>query len=183
MLCWGREPSYVRRLAMRKEEIFAELIQDTAFTPCDGLYRLLETLNQQDIPVAVCSTERHRVEASVSSLGLRHYIDEIVTAEDVERCVPDPEAYAYAAQKLNRPPFRCVVVGASNSSCEAAHDLGMKCVATAGTLPPYELNAADLVVRRLDDLSFVNLKQLFREEELRCSEENEEHHDSAPSLF
>ena len=30
----------------------------------------------------------------------------------------------------------------------------------------YELTAADLVVRQLDELSFVNLKQLFRNEEL-----------------
>jgi len=36
----------------------------------------------------------------------------------------------------------------------------------AGRHPVYELTAADLVVRQLSDLSFVNLKQLFRNEEL-----------------
>lgn len=43
--------------------------------------------------------------------------------------------------------------------------VGMKCVALAGRQPVYELAAADLVVRDLSQLSFVNLKQLFAAEE------------------
>ena len=42
----------------------------------------------------------------------------------------------------------------------------MAAVVVAGRHPVYELTAADLVVRQLDELSFVNLKQLFRNEEL-----------------
>lgn len=41
----------------------------------------------------------------------------------------------------------------------------MKCVALAGRQPVYELSAADLVVRDLSQLSFINLKQLFAAEE------------------
>ena len=40
--------------------------------------------------------------------------DAIVTAEDVHRGRPDPECYLYAAQQIQRPPLRCVVVGNSN---------------------------------------------------------------------
>ena len=39
------------------------------------------------------------------------------------------------------------------------------CVAVAGRHPVFELTAADLVVRSLSELSFINLKQLFRMEE------------------
>ena len=35
----------------------------------------------------------------------------------------------------------------------------------AGRKPLYEMGAADLVVRGLDELSFINLKQLFSNEE------------------
>ena len=42
----------------------------------------------------------------------------------------------------------------------------MAAVVVAGRHPVYELTAADLVIRQLDELSFVNLKQLFRNEEL-----------------
>lgn len=50
--------------------------------------------------------------------------------------------------------------GNSNSTVEAAHDARMKCVAVASKQPVYELGAADLVVRRLDELSVVDLKNL-----------------------
>jgi hypothetical protein len=56
--------------------------------------------------------------------------------------------------------------GNSNQSVEAARECGMACVVVAGRNPVYELTAADCVVRQLDELSFVNLKQLFRAEEL-----------------
>ena len=147
------------------------MTQDIARTARDGLYRFVETLKQHSIPIALCSTERHLIYDCVQSLGLYPYVDAVVSADDVSRCAPDPEAYAYAAQKLNRPPFRCVVIGASNHSCEAAHDCGMKCVAAANTQPLYELNAADLVIKQLDELSFINLKQLFRQETFGSSQE------------
>lgn len=46
-------------------------------------------------------------------------------------------------------------------SVEAARECGMACVVVAGRNPLYELTAADLVVKQLQELSFVNLKQLF----------------------
>jgi beta-phosphoglucomutase-like phosphatase (HAD superfamily) len=52
------------------------------------------------------------------------------------------------------------VFGNSNLTVEAAHDARMKCVAVASKHPVYELGAADMVVRRLDELSVVDLKNL-----------------------
>eukprot|EP00210_Caulerpa_lentillifera_P005186 g4957.t1 len=165
VFCWGRAPHYVQKLARRKDQIFHELMKDVIPTARDGLYRYLETLKQHNIPVAVCSSESKRVFEAIENLELHDYIAEVVSSEDVGRCAPDPEAYAFAAQQLQRPTFRCVVIGASNHSCEAAHDCGMKYVAAAGSQPLYELKAADLVIKQLDEITVVNLKQLFRNEE------------------
>lgn len=135
------------------------------------------------VPVAVCSTGRC-VGADLKRLGLEAYISEVVAADDVERCRPDPEAYAYAAQRIGRPAVRCIVVGASNQSFEAAHDCGMQCVAVAGQGPLYELSAADLVVKQLQDISFVNFKQLFTlEEGIEPQVEPEEETEAAPQGF
>lgn len=49
----------------------------------------------------------------------------------------------------------------------------MQCVVVAGRHPVYELTAADLVVRQLDELSFINLKQLFRMESMVASQVGE----------
>lgn len=58
-----------------------------------------------------------------------------------------------------------MVAGNGNASVEAARDVGMAVVGVAGRTPAYDLTAADLVVRSLDELSFMNLKHLFREEQ------------------
>ena len=60
-----------------------------------------------------------------------------------------------------RPPARCIVIGNANACIEAAQDGGMKAVMVANRHAIYELAAADLVVRQLDELSIVNLKKLF----------------------
>jgi hypothetical protein len=52
-----------------------------------------------------------------------------------------------------------------SQSVEAARECGMRAVVVAGRKPLYEMGAADLVVRGLDELSFINLKQLFSDEE------------------
>lgn len=168
VLCWGRDPEQIQKLAKRKEQLFAELTQNVVPATRDGLVRLLETLKQHNIPVAVCSNERQMVYRVLEELELKEYIDVVISADDVGRCAPDPEALALAGQKLQRPPTRCVVIGSSNQSCEAAHDCGMKYVAAVtGIQPLYELNAADLVIKHLDEVSIVNLKQLFRHEEFK----------------
>lgn len=81
----------------------------------------------------------------------------------------------YAAQCIQRPPMRCIVIGDSNSTVEAAHELGMKCIVVSGNNPVWDFTAADLVVRDLSQLSFLNLKKLFGEEGLvepRLAENN-----------
>lgn len=90
-----------------------------------------------------------------------------------------------AAQQIGRPPLRCIVIGASNTSVEAAHELGMKCVVLSGTQPVYNFTSADLVVRDLSQLSFLNLKKLFAIEGLvepRSSAEGSSERPNSDSL-
>ena len=87
--------------------------------------------------------------------------------DDVRAGRPDPDVYMAASLELQRPPLRCVVIGASNAAVEAARTIGMRCVAVASRLKMYELTAADLVVKDLEALTLQNLKQLFQLEEGR----------------
>jgi len=182
VLCWGREPVYVRRLAQRKEEIYEELLGDWRPAEVAGTRDLLNTLKSHEVPVAVCSL-RNSVHDDLKRLGLESSINAVVAAEDVQRCQPDPEAYMYAAQLLKRPVARCAVIGTSIQSFEAAHECGMQSIAIAGQRPLYELRAADLVVKQLDELSFVNFKQLFTlENGIEPQVELEEEVDAAPQV-
>ena len=62
---------------------------------------------------------------TLDTLGLTATFGAIVTADDVYRGRPDPEAYLLAAQQLGRPPVRCVVVGALPCSSDLVDTLRM----------------------------------------------------------
>ncbi|KAF5746613.1 hypothetical protein HS088_TW06G00784 [Tripterygium wilfordii] len=160
VLCWSRDPVQVRKMAARKEEIY-QALQGGIYSLRTGSQEFVNVLMHYKIPMALVSTRpRKTLETAIGSIGIEEYFSAIVAAEDVHRGKPDPEMFSYAAQLLKFIPERCIVFGNSNQTVEAAHDARMKCVAVASKHPVYELGAADLVVRRLNELSVVDLKNL-----------------------
>ncbi|KAI3687547.1 hypothetical protein L1987_81244 [Smallanthus sonchifolius] len=160
VLCWSRDPSQLKRMSLRKEQIF-QALQGGVYRFRDGSKEFINVLTRYNIPMALVSTRsRKTLEEAIGAIGLNGVFNVVVTAEDVYRGKPDPEMFAYAAQLLQFIPERCIVFGNSNLSVEAAHEAKMKCVAVASKHPVYELTAADLVVRWLDELSVVDLKNL-----------------------
>lgn len=160
VLCWSRDPAQVRRMADRKEEIY-QALQGGIYSLRAGSREFVNILMHYKIPMALVSTRpRKTLETAIGTIGIEGHFTVIVAAEDVHRGKPDPEMFMYAAQLLKYIPERCIVFGNSNQTVEAAHDAQMKCVAVASKHPVYELGAADLVVRHLDELSVVDLKNL-----------------------
>ena len=160
VLCWSRDPAQVRRMADRKEEIY-QALQGGIYSLRAGSREFVNILMHYNIPMALVSTRpRKTLETAIGTIGIEGHFTVIVAAEDVHRGKPDPEMFVYAAQLLKYIPERCIVFGNSNQTVEAAHDAQMKCVAVASKHPVYELGAADLVVRHLDELSVVDLKNL-----------------------
>ncbi|KNA21128.1 hypothetical protein SOVF_046130 isoform A [Spinacia oleracea] len=188
VLCWSRDPGELRRLGLRKEEIYQRL-QGGIYSLRSGSREFVDILMTYKIPMALVSTRpRKTLEAAIGDIGIEGVFSVIVAAEDVHRGKPDPEMFIYAAQLLKFIPERCIVFGNSNQTVEAAHDARMKCVAVASKHPVYELGAADMVVRHLDELSVVDLKNLaavespeFQEPELEMEEEIEEDRSSRPT--
>lgn len=160
VLCWSRDFKQVKRLAARKEELYEEM-QGGMYRLLPGSREFVESLKKYDIPIAIASTRpRKYIERAIEAVGMEGFFNVTLASEDVYRGKPDPEMFMYAAERLNFIAERCIVFGNSNTSVEAAHDAFMKCVAVAGKHPVFELGAADLVVRRLDNLSMVDLKNL-----------------------
>ncbi|KAJ4951717.1 hypothetical protein NE237_028549 [Protea cynaroides] len=160
VLCWSRDPAQMRRMASRKEEIY-EGLQGGIYRLRTGSQEFVNVLMNYKIPIALVSTRpRKTLDIAIGAIGIERFFSVIVAAEDVHRGKPDPEMFVYAGQLLKFIPERCIVFGNSNSTVEAAHDAHMKCVAVASKHPVYELGAADLVVRHLDELSIVDLKNL-----------------------
>jgi len=171
---WTRNPMEVRRIAQRKEEIYREVLADCEPSVMPGVLKLVNTCIKNDVPVALVSSDpEDRVLSTLKMVGMDDCFAAVITAGDCQYSRPDPEPYLYAAQLIGRPPLRCVVIGGSNASIEGAHEAGMQSVVVANNSPMYELTSAELVVKNLSEISFMNLKQLFQLEQLTSWSEDD----------
>ena len=66
-----------------------------------------------------------------------------------------------AAQRIGVPPVRCVVFEDAHVGIEAAHAGEMRAVAVTTTHSAEDLAAADLVIKRLDELTIERVVALL----------------------
>ena len=90
---------------------------------------------------------RSEIELVLELAGLRPHFAEILAAEDVGACKPDPQGYNRAREKLELVPKRCVVVEDSFPGLTAARAAGLRCAMVATSHPEDACRQADLVWR------------------------------------
>ena len=118
-----------------------------------GVPEMVEDLREAGWRLGVATSARRHV--AEHSLGaLRTAIETLVTAEDVGRGKPDPEAYLTAATRLGVPPAACLVVEDAVVGVMAGKRAGMHVAAVPTTAPTHALRSAgaDAVLDRITDL-------------------------------
>ena len=164
ILGWTHNPAEIRRLSLRKEALYREVVAERGLTALPGVRIWLERLREAGVPCAIgSSTHRANIDLSLGLIGLAEFFTAIVTAEDVSTGKPDPEVFLTAAARISRPPARCVVFEDAHVGIAAARAGGMRVVAVATTHPASELTAADLAIHRLDELQPATLTAWFAE--------------------
>jgi beta-phosphoglucomutase len=88
---------------------------------------------------------RSEVELVLKLAGLRAHFAEIVAAEDVSVCKPDPSGYNRAREMLDLPARRCVVIEDSLPGLAAARAAGLRCAILTTSHPEASFANADLV--------------------------------------
>jgi len=162
LLNWASEEPEIRRLSLRKEALYREVVADWGLEPLPGVRTWMERLRDAGVPCAIgSSTHRANIDMSLGLIGLTEFFEAIITAEDVSHGKPDPEVFLKGASALGMPPGRCVVFEDALVGIAAARAGGMKVVAVATTHAPEELGEADRVVRRLDELEAGQLGAWF----------------------
>jgi len=138
----------------RKEWLFREIISQN-FPAMPGAVELIESLVRAGFRLAVGSSgPTENVELAIERLGIGSLLSGVVTGHDVKRGKPDPQVFLIAAERLNVPHRRCVVVEDAPVGVEAAHRGGMRAIALASTGRTVEqLREADVVVKSLRELS------------------------------
>jgi beta-phosphoglucomutase family hydrolase len=154
------EESY--RMSEEKEAIYRDLHRpDINLIP--GLETLLKAFQQHHIPLAVCTNAPvANLDFMLEETGIRPYFEVLIDASRVSKGKPDPEIYLKAAQLLNMPPDRCIVMEDSTVGVEAGLRAGMKVVAITTTHTAAELSHTDLVIADFTELTVDKLAALLQ---------------------
>jgi len=164
VLGWTDDADEIEQYSLRKEQLYRDIIADEGIRPLDGVLELLEMLEQRGVPCSVASsTHRENIETVFAAIGLGHFFDAVVTAEDVDRGKPHPEVFLKTAEKINRPAARCIVFEDAHVGIEAGLAAGCRVVAVATTNPLADLGRAQLAVDSLNEIRWQDLTALFDE--------------------
>jgi beta-phosphoglucomutase family hydrolase len=94
----------------------------------NGLDKFLADAKGQNIKMAVGSAAiLFNIDFVLDGLHIRHYIDAIVSADDVAKSKPHPETFLNCATQLNIAPADCLVFEDAPKGVEAAANAGMDC--------------------------------------------------------
>ena len=141
----------IQRIADAKELLYRRMLSERGGQALPGVLRWLERLRRSGWRQAVASSAPPaNLEAILATLGIAGYFDAVVSAADVSRGKPDPQVFLVAAQRLQVPPERCVVVEDAPAGVEGARRAGMRVI---GVLSSQVALDADIVVSTLEDLT------------------------------
>jgi HAD superfamily hydrolase (TIGR01509 family) len=158
-------PQLVAEISERKEELFRRGVRGRV-QPLPGVVHWLERLKAAGWKQGIASSgPPANIDALVDELGLRGWFDALVSGADLPG-KPDPALFLHVAWTIEVPPQRCVVIEDALAGVEAARRAGMKCIAVTTTNPAQALEAADMVVDRLDDLPADAFQRLLDRTEL-----------------
>lgn len=118
----------------------------------DGLPSFLKEAHQAGIKMGIGSAAiLFNIDFVLDGLGIRHYIDAIVSADDVAQSKPHPETFLKCAGLLGVQPTDCVVFEDAPKGVEAAQNAGMKCVVITTLHEPEEFAGFENIIGFIND--------------------------------
>jgi beta-phosphoglucomutase len=126
-----------------------------------GLQQFLEKAFAQKIPMAIGSAAiMFNIDFVLDNLGIRHFFQTIVSADDVIYSKPDPETYTRAARQLGVPASGCLVFEDAPKGVESALNAGMKSVVLTLLHEKDEFERYPNVVRFIENYEGLDPEQL-----------------------
>ena len=147
-------PDLIRRLHLRKTDIFIELIESGALPLRPGVRRIMEEAAGLGLTLGVCTTSNERAAQAIAGGLLAAIPFKFVLAGDVVSAKkPDPAIYLLALEKTGLQADECVVFEDSHIGAVAAKAAGMHVVATTNLYTENEdLSMADVIVNCLGEV-------------------------------
>lgn len=131
--------------------------------PMPGIMKLLEELRRNTIKIALASSSSVEViNVFISKLGIRHFFQQIISGDFVEKGKPAPDIFIHTAQALQEPAADCVVIEDSANGVKAAKLAGMKCIGFSNANSgDQDLSLADMVIDDFEKLNVAIIEKLY----------------------
>jgi beta-phosphoglucomutase len=134
-------------LSEYKESLFRASLEQEGITTQPGARELIAHLHTLGARQAIASSAPPaNIALIVRLLGLAPTFSAVVSAEEVTHGKPAPDIFLHAAERIDLPPNRAVVLEDAIAGIRAGKAAGARVIAIASTLPADRLDEADLVV-------------------------------------
>ena len=133
-----------------------------AAEPMPGVVELMREARAQKIPTAVVSSSKHPwVDGHLERLGLAHFFDLTICADDAEHAKPFPDLYELALRRLSVAASHTVALEDSPNGLTAATAAGIFAVAVPNPLTArLDLSHASALLATLSGISVKDLAAL-----------------------
>ena len=139
-------------LATRKNELYRSYLQN--MTPDDLSDEVRETLlslRQKGLRLAIGSSSKN-TPLILERIGLAGFFDAISDGNNITRSKPDPQVFTMAAEMLQLPPEKCIIVEDAEAGIQAAIFGGFD---SAGLGPAANCGLATYALKSFVDLTTV----------------------------
>ena len=141
-----------------KEVYYRQMIKNN-ITAILGVIPLIKELKENFFKLAVATSGPPKnTDLLLTTLKIKHFFDQIVTAIDIKKGKPAPDVFLMVSKNLNISPQNCLVIEDAPVGIKAAKKAEMKCIALATTHEKSKLAKADLII---DSFSEINLNDII----------------------
>lgn len=165
----------VRRVALISAHVGASIDQASFFSEWDrlcslrfasgiplkpGVPEIFDVIASFGLPMAVCtSSRRGPALEKIAAAGFGHWLQAVVTVDDVEQAKPAPDPYLLAARMLGVDPARCLAFEDSETGARSAMAAGMRVVQVPDMHPTDGRNAHFIATSLLEGARLAGLRE------------------------
>ena len=166
----GFNDSEIEDLMRKKSEGYEKLMREEIII-FPGVIDFVDSAYKKYLLSIGSGALRHEIEYILDYIGIKERFSVIVSAEDVQKCKPDPEVFIKALLKINSKvprgsntihPSECLVIEDSFAGIRAAKAAGMRSLAITNSYERRKLSEADLVADTLLELEIEDIEDLFK---------------------
>ena len=155
------------KMSFEKEQAYQEGFR-SKLKLIDGLEAFLPAVHAQGIKTSIGSAAiLYNIDFVLDGLNIRHLIDAIVSADDVQHSKPHPETFLKCAEALSEDPANCLVFEDAPKGVEAAWNAGMDCMVITTMHQPEEFSHLPNIIGFINNFHDVQLtRSLWQKEQI-----------------